>query len=172
LVFQDSSLAALDLLSVAGMVNYFGRCREVDDIVVTPILLKKGNTKLALYGLGNVRDERLYRTFIKRKVKMLRPLEDTEDWFNLFVIHQNRVPHGKTNFIPETFLDPFLHLVIWGHEHECCIDPYFNEQQEFYVTQPGSSIATSLSEGEAVEKYVFKEFTNHIFPFNVLNLST
>ncbi|KNE57270.1 DNA repair protein (mre11) [Allomyces macrogynus ATCC 38327] len=150
----DGNLAALDLLSVTGLVNYFGRQREADAITMTPILLRKGATKLALYGLGNVRDERLHRTFLHKKVKMLRPLEATDEWFNLLTIHQNRVPHGKTNYIPETFLDPFVHLVLWGHEHECCIDPVFNSQQEFYVTQPGSSIATSLSEGEAVEKHV------------------
>ncbi|KNE66003.1 DNA repair protein (mre11) [Allomyces macrogynus ATCC 38327] len=150
----DGNLAALDLLSVTGLVNYFGRQREADAITMTPILLRKGATKLALYGLGNVRDERLHRTFLHKKVKMLRPLEATDEWFNLMTIHQNRVPHGKTNYIPETFLDPFVHLVLWGHEHECCIDPVFNSQQEFYVTQPGSSIATSLNEGEAVEKHV------------------
>ncbi|KAJ3367557.1 meiotic recombination [Allomyces arbusculus] len=150
----DGNLAALDLLSVTGLVNYFGRQREADAITMTPILLRKGATKLALYGLGNVRDERLHRTFLHKKVKMLRPLEATDEWFNLLTIHQNRVPHGKTNYIPEAFLDPFVHLVLWGHEHECCIDPVFNSQQEFYVTQPGSSIATSLSEGEAVEKHV------------------
>ena len=30
---------------------------------IEPVLLKKGTTKLALYGLGNVRDERLARAF-------------------------------------------------------------------------------------------------------------
>jgi len=31
--------------------------------MIEPVLLKKGTTKLALYGLGNVRDERLARAF-------------------------------------------------------------------------------------------------------------
>ena len=58
------------------------------------MLLKKGTTKLALFGLGALRDERLHRTFCSKKVKMLRPRQDDPDapdpWFNLFVIHQNR----------------------------------------------------------------------------------
>ena len=30
---------------------------------IAPVLLQKGDTKIALYGLGNVRDERLARAF-------------------------------------------------------------------------------------------------------------
>jgi hypothetical protein len=30
---------------------------------IAPVLLQKGNTKVALYGLGNIRDERLARAF-------------------------------------------------------------------------------------------------------------
>ncbi|KTF80459.1 hypothetical protein cypCar_00024128, partial [Cyprinus carpio] len=62
--------------------------------------------------------------------------------------------HGATNYIPEQFLDDFLDLVVWGHEHECKIAPVRNEQQLFYVTQPGSSVITSLSPGEAVKKHI------------------
>ncbi|NP_001427411.1 double-strand break repair protein MRE11 isoform 15 [Homo sapiens] len=62
--------------------------------------------------------------------------------------------HGSTNFIPEQFLDDFIDLVIWGHEHECKIAPTKNEQQLFYISQPGSSVVTSLSPGEAVKKHV------------------
>jgi len=83
-------LAGLDLLAVAGLINYFGKVPEVDDITMKPILIEKGSTKLALYGLGNVRDERLFRTYTEEKVRMLRPAEDTEKWFNLLVFHQNR----------------------------------------------------------------------------------
>lgn len=64
----------------------------------------------------------------------------------------SRSKHGPTNHIPEQFLDDFLDLVVWGHEHECLITPSRNEQQLFYVTQPGSSVATSLSPGEATKK--------------------
>ncbi len=36
---------------------------EVGRLRIAPVLLQKGDTKLALYGLGNVRDERLARAF-------------------------------------------------------------------------------------------------------------
>lgn len=148
------ALCALDILSCAGFVNHFGRSMSVEKIDISPILLQKGSTKLALYGLGSIPDERLYRMFVNKKVTMLRPKEDENSWFNLLVIHQNRSKHGSTNFIPEQFLDDFIDLVIWGHEHECKIGPTKNEQQLFYVSQPGSSVVTSLSPGEAVKKHV------------------
>ncbi|XP_072258772.1 double-strand break repair protein MRE11 [Pyxicephalus adspersus] len=148
------ALCALDLLSCAGLVNHFGRSTSVEKIDISPILLQKGRTKIALYGLGSIPDERLYRMFVNKQVTMLRPREDESIWFNLFVIHQNRSKHGNTNYIPEQFLDDFLDLIIWGHEHECKIAPTRNEQQLFYVSQPGSSVATSLSPGEAEKKHV------------------
>lgn len=148
------ALCALDILSCAGFVNHFGRSMSVEKIDISPILLQKGSTKIALYGLGSIPDERLYRMFVNKNVTMLRPKEDENSWFNLFIIHQNRSKHGNTNFIPEQFLDDFIDLVIWGHEHECKIAPTKNEQQLFYVSQPGSSVVTSLSPGEAVKKHV------------------
>jgi double-strand break repair protein MRE11 len=51
-------------------------------------------------------------------------------------------------------LPDFLDLVIWGHEHECLIDPQRNPETGFHVMQPGSSVATSLVPGEAVTKHV------------------
>ncbi|XP_059370843.1 double-strand break repair protein MRE11 [Carassius carassius] len=147
-------LCAIDLLSCAGLINHFGRSRSVEKLEISPVLLQKGNTRIALYGIGSIPDERLYRMFTNNQVTMLRPKEDEDGWFNLFVIHQNRSKHGATNYIPEQFLDDFLDLVVWGHEHECKIAPVRNEQQLFYVTQPGSSVITSLSPGEAVKKHI------------------
>ncbi|KAM4682453.1 double-strand break repair protein MRE11 isoform 6-T7 [Amazona ochrocephala] len=148
------ALCALDILSCAGLLNHFGRSASVEKIDISPILLRKGRTKIALYGLGAIPDERLYRMFVNKQVTMLRPKEDEDSWFNLFVIHQNRSKHGATNYIPEQFLDDFINLVVWGHEHECKIAPCKNEQQCFYVSQPGSSVVTSLSPGEAVKKHI------------------
>ena len=44
--------------------------------------------------------------------------------------------------------------MVWGHEHECLIDPRYNPEMNFHVMQPGSSVATSLMPGEAVPKHV------------------
>jgi DNA repair exonuclease SbcCD nuclease subunit len=44
----DGGLAALDLLSTANLINYFGRCDNFERISLQPVLITKGATKLAL----------------------------------------------------------------------------------------------------------------------------
>ena len=94
------------------------------------------------------------------------------EWFHILVLHQNRAKRGPTSFIPESFIPDFFHLVIWGHEHDCrsllkfvaismltCkyvshrIVPEASDK-DFFITQPGSPCATSLCEGEAIQKAV------------------
>jgi len=150
----DGHFCSLDLLQVAGLVNYFGRVPEADNIHVKPVLLQKGRTKLALYGLSNVRDERMHRTFRDNKVRFYRPGQQKEDFFNLLTVHQNHYAHTPTSYLPENMLPDFLDLVVWGHEHECLIDPQRNAETGFHVMQPGSSVATSLCPGEAVTKQI------------------
>jgi double-strand break repair protein MRE11 len=86
----EGHLCALDILQVSGLVNYIGRIPANDDITVNPLLLQKGTTLLALYGLSNVRDERLFNTFREGKVRFRRPAERMDDWFNLLAVHQNQ----------------------------------------------------------------------------------
>ncbi|CAX40671.1 manganese-dependent, structurally specific endonuclease/3'-5' exonuclease, putative [Candida dubliniensis CD36] len=151
----ESLLSALDVLAVTGLINNFGKVKNTEAITVSPILLQKGVTKLALYGMSNVRDERLHRLFRDGGVKFQRPNLQTEDWFNLFVIHQNHAAHTYTSSIPESFLPNFLDFVLWGHEHECIPHPVHNPETTFDVLQAGSSVATSLAEGEVADKKVF-----------------
>ncbi|CAK0792936.1 unnamed protein product [Prorocentrum cordatum] len=49
-------------------------------------------------------------------------------------------------------LPAFLDLVI--QSHDCEVTPRENLQGEFYVVQPGSSVATSLSQGETKLKHI------------------
>lgn len=64
-------------------------------------------------------------------------------------------------------------MVIWGHEHECLIDPKFNPGKNFYVMQPGSSVATSLMPGEAVSKHVaVMSITGRDFTVKTIPLKT
>ncbi|KAG1117425.1 hypothetical protein G6F42_013440 [Rhizopus arrhizus] len=133
------NLCALNLLQVSGLVNYFGASQSIENVEIHPIIMRKGNSSLALYGLGNIRDERLHRQWRSGHVNFVR---GAEDCFNLFVFHQNRARHGPTSHIPEEFIDGFIDLVFWGHEHECRIVPVSFEK--FDITQPGSSVATSL----------------------------
>ncbi|KAI9278189.1 Metallo-dependent phosphatase-like protein [Phascolomyces articulosus] len=180
----QGNLSAMDLLASVGCANYFGRSHDLNDIKVYPILMQKGDTKLALYGLGNVRDERLHHAWRDGSVSFIRPDSSDQDdqerrqsqeWldhaFNMFVLHQNRVRHGPTSYIPEEFLDEFLDFVLWGHEHDCRIDPEPRDGKD--ICQPGSSIATSLAEGEALPKHVgLLEITGKDYSLQKIRLST
>ncbi|XP_062184298.1 double-strand break repair protein MRE11 isoform X2 [Phragmites australis] len=157
------NLSAIDILSACNLVNYFGKMdlggSGVGQISVYPVLLKKGMTSVAIYGLGNIRDERLNRMFqTPHSVQWMRPGtqdgESVSDWFNILVLHQNRIKTNPKSAINEHFLPRFLDFVIWGHEHECLIDPQEVPGMGFHITQPGSSVATSLIDGEAKPKHV------------------
>ena len=58
-------LSALDFFSAANLVNYIGKHEQVEDIEITPILIRKGKTTIAIYPLGAIRDERLVRRLIQ-----------------------------------------------------------------------------------------------------------
>ncbi|GLT74748.1 hypothetical protein SLA2020_465260 [Shorea laevis] len=157
------NLSAVDILSACNLVNYFGKMvlggSGIGQITLYPILIRKGSTAVALYGLGNIRDERLNRMFqTPHAVQWMRPeAQDgcqVSDWFNILVLHQNRVKTNPKNAINEHFLPRFLDFVVWGHEHECLIDPQEVSGMGFHITQPGSSVATSLIEGESKQKHV------------------
>lgn len=151
----EGFLLPLDLLSASGLINHFGTVPNNEEITVSPLIFQKGASKLALYGLANVRDERLHRLFRDGNVKFLRPNGQNDEWFNILCVHQNHVPHTRTSYLPEQFLPNFLNFVVWGHEHECIPTPVFNPDTGFDTLQPGSSVATSLCEAEAAEKNIF-----------------
>lgn len=134
-------ISCMDLLSSMGLINYFGKQTDLQEIKIPPILLKKGLNKLALYGLSHIRDERLERLFKSGKVRMYRPQEDADQWFNIFVCHQNRVPRPSTKYLSDKLIPEFINLVVWGHEHECLIDPVESiRESEYttYISQPGN----------------------------------
>lgn len=151
----QGSISSLDILSITGLVNYFGKWTDYSHVRISPVLLQKGLTRLALFGLSHLKDQRLSRLFSEKKVEMQRP-DETLDWFNLFVLHQNRADRGPGNYISEDVLPNFLDLVIWGHEHDCQVLPMKGKKTEansFTVLQPGSTVATSLAAGEAMPKH-------------------
>ena len=66
-----------------------------------------------------------------------------------------RVKRGPQEAVPEGMFDDSVNLVVWGHEHDCRIVPEPVAGKDYYITQPGSSVATSLADGEALEKYEY-----------------
>ncbi|KAH0578542.1 meiotic recombination [Termitomyces sp. 'cryptogamus'] len=157
----EGALCALDVLSVSGLVNYMGKIdlplsdanAHTTGIAVRPVLLRKGTTYLGLYGVGNVKDQRMHFELRSNRVRMFMP-RDKDNWFNILLLHQNRVKHGPQESVPEGMFDDSIDLVVWGHEHDCRIVPEPVAGKNYYITQPGSSVATSLADGEAIQKHV------------------
>jgi double-strand break repair protein MRE11 len=94
---QEGALCALDILSVSGLVNYMGKIdlplsdadAPTTGIAVRPVLLRKGKTRLGMYGIGNVKDKRMHFELRSNRVRMFMP-KDKEQWFNMLLLHQNR----------------------------------------------------------------------------------
>lgn len=160
------------------MVNYIGKQEKIEQIEIAPVILRKGETQLCLYSLGSMRDERLNRMWNNQKVRFLRPQQDIENdkgsdegFFNVFTLHQNRdMGRGSKNCVHETMIPHWMDLVVWGHEHECVIELFESIVGTFRISQPGSSVATSLVAGEAARKKVGildvmgKQFRMHPVP--------
>ncbi|OQR69017.1 double-strand break repair protein MRE11-like [Tropilaelaps mercedesae] len=142
--------SVVKMLSTAGLLNYFGRVSDLSSVELEPLLFERARTKVAVYGLGSVQDERLNTLFREGRVQFRWPA-NSERWFKILLLHQNRVKRGPGNYLPESFLPSELDLVIWGHEHECLIRQHFNGQ--YHVIQPGSTVATSLCVGEVADKH-------------------
>jgi double-strand break repair protein MRE11 len=97
LSLQEGALCALDVLSVSGLLNYMGKFdlpiadaeAQTTGIAIRPVLLRKGSTHLGLYGVGNVKDQRMHFELRSNRVRMYMP-KDKDEWFNILLIHQNR----------------------------------------------------------------------------------
>lgn len=114
----DGALSALDVLAATGLINYIGRVNDPTDIKIEPVVLVKGErrqmTVLSLYGLGNMRDERVHKAFTMNQLRFERTQSkgDVEP-YNLLMIHQNRVAHAAAAFVPDNMLPDMFHLVLW-----------------------------------------------------------
>lgn len=80
--------------------------------------------------------------------------------------------HGPNDSVPESMFDDSINLVIWGHEHDQRIIPEDVAGKRYKITQPGSSVATSLTEGESVQKLVFSRIFHLITIYLRLSLGT
>lgn len=62
------TVGSIDVLSATGLINYFGKWTDLTRVVIPPIVLKKRNTQIALYGLSYINDQRLSRLYRDEKV--------------------------------------------------------------------------------------------------------
>lgn len=144
--------SVIDLLDSSGLVNYIGKRNHIEDVVLKPIVLEKGQTKIILYGLGSMHEERLHHLIKADKFNYMQPDDDLTKYFKIVLVHQNRIPRPNTKYLNPADLDELPDLVIWGHEHGCPGELEYFEGGNFFILQPGSTVATSLSDAEAGDK--------------------
>jgi double-strand break repair protein MRE11 len=123
----DDNLSTLDQLASNNYINYFGRQNSIQNLKITPFLIKKGEIKLAIYGIGHMKDERLNLAFENQTIRFEKPLDQSgrcdESYFNILVLHQNKykgymVGASHRNSILDSRIPNWFNLCIWGHEHE------------------------------------------------------
>lgn len=141
------SLSALDILHEILLVNYVGKNKDLEKIIIEPIIFEK-EKKVAIYFLSHVRDKRLYRLFTQKKIIFKEAKAD----MHILVIHQNVVERTGADFIKTEFIPPFFNLIILGHEH----NPILFERNNQTYLQCGSSVRTSCCDAEFGPKYYYK----------------
>lgn len=67
----EGNYSVMDMLAASGFVNYFGKVPNLDLLTFAPILLKKNDVNVAIYGIGSMNDDRLFRLFQEEKVNIL-----------------------------------------------------------------------------------------------------
>lgn len=150
---RDNSQSVCEKLASCGLLNYFGLLTlENNKIDVEPIILIKGDIKLAIYGMGFLPDRKLKLLFEKGKVEFKKPPKDS---FNILITHQNRAGVNQDRFIPDDYYPDYMHLIIRGHEHEAQAPTKIKGSKvNGIVYQPGSTVATSINFMESLSKKV------------------
>ncbi|CAI5478401.1 unnamed protein product [Closterium sp. Yama58-4] len=178
------NLLAVDILSSCNLVNYFGKSNipehDAAQITLHPVLLRKitlhpvllrkvrgacccarwvgdkGANRIALYGLGHMRDEVTLESTHKSLslVFPFPPPKPPSQGANRIALAVRMTNTKKVVTVDESKFASFLDLVVWGHEHECRIEPQPPVGASYFISQPGSSVVTQLAEGEAKPKHV------------------
>ena len=129
-----------------------------EEIIIKPLIIsKRRGVRLALYGLGYIKDIVLAKMFGQGRVKFEPlPKGDGHKYYSIFILHQNRgAKAGKVGAPAQKSIHPenipeWIDLTIWGHEHEAFYDVF--EDSSRRIMQPGSTVITSCIEAEAKQK--------------------
>lgn len=151
------NVSILKILSNLKLINYLGNFNITDkeDLEVEPVILSKGSTRLNLYGLSNIKEERLNKLIRNNQLTFLTNDEVTPNGLNVLLLHQNRSVNLNKTYLNENLLPEFFDLLLWGHEHECIPELAYNNSKNFNILQPGSTVQTSFHESELKEKCCF-----------------
>ena len=108
-----------------------------------------------IWGFGSIKDEKLNALIEAGRMRFEVP-DNIDQAFNIFVLHQNRTKRGSSekSYFQEKYIPEFIDLVLWGHEHDNRLSLEYCPTPDCFITQPGSTVPTSLSEGESDDKCI------------------
>lgn len=137
--------SAIDILDAAGLVNYIGRVANEDqNFILDPVIVHKGEVKVAIYGIGYLPDKRIFDMIADGNLEFKRV---PDDYYCIFMMHQNLY----RGYCILDILPDWLDLILCGHEHEPII-----KSESPTIIQCGSSVRTSLCDGEMGDKYMYE----------------
>lgn len=146
----------VDTLEKTGFFKWIGKVTNFDFLEVHPIFVIKKEIKIAIYGFGYIKDERLNKLLKENRFEFV--VREKSD-FKILVFHQNSHKLDKSGvdkkhsielkFLPNDFFD----LIVWGHEHESFVTLQKNNSKGFMIYQPGSTIPTKLIPAESSNKH-------------------
>ncbi|KAL4438133.1 hypothetical protein ABPG74_016912 [Tetrahymena malaccensis] len=174
---EYGNLSVIDLLHATKYLNHFGKFSNIEQIKVTPIIFEKGNTTIALYGIGYLKDKYFHKMLEDGKIEFVKPEQmGYKNTVNILVIHQNRykgIRQGQSyrNCVhPEQFPD-WIDFIIRGHEVKIVIIYIYTKQYYFLnqkheqkdeidimkecpiaTIQPGSTILTAIEDVQATPR--------------------
>ena len=165
----------IDLLDLTNCTNYIGYYQNKFSIHIEPVVVEKGDIKLAIYGMGFI-DDFLFNAHLFHNTLTFKNTEHVD--FRILMIHQNRCRCGKKNgctykkrVCPSNLPNNIFDLILWGNEHETYRDIEIDKASGLRIYQPGSTVQTSLAKSETHRKGVgILRFTKTDFKLNVFDI--
>lgn len=90
--YLENVVSPLEILSQSSILNYFGRNpvkenqKKEEVFKIEPVLVKKRRTKLALYFLTHLRETKLSKMLVEKRVEFVHP--GGNDYVKILILHQ------------------------------------------------------------------------------------
>ena len=145
--------APCKLLSTVKFINYF-KTENIDDYInLSPVVIRRNDLDVVLYGIGFLFQKAFYNALKNKKFNFLKPnIQLNQNVYIICLIHQDKIGRdSKMENFQEmmTSTYSFIDLFIWGHEHE-----HIKYQDGSKVMQIGSTICTNLSKKSSFGNYM------------------
>ena len=98
------SFSVCDLLAENKLINYFQKIHDQNDILLNPVIIKKKNTWVCIYGFQNILEVQFEIALQKNLIHFTKPIVDDENIFvyNILLLHQDRQSYSRDSMRLQT----------------------------------------------------------------------